>query len=66
MERAVVDPASARVRAAAARRRVETDLSFQSRMANVERIYDQLMETCGRGEHSRAAAVREAELSSRG
>ncbi len=37
------DPAGARARAESARRRVETDLSFETRMRTVEGIYDELM-----------------------
>lgn len=40
---ALSDPAAARTRADAARRRVEGDLSFARRVARVEAIYEQLM-----------------------
>jgi glycosyltransferase involved in cell wall biosynthesis len=40
---ALDDPAAARTRAAAARQRVETDLSFETRTRKVEAIYDELM-----------------------
>jgi glycosyltransferase involved in cell wall biosynthesis len=40
----LVDPVAARQRAQAARRRVEGELSFQSRMRRVEAIYEQLVE----------------------
>jgi len=36
------DPESARARAAAARRRIETDLSFETRTRRLEAIYDEL------------------------
>jgi glycosyltransferase involved in cell wall biosynthesis len=41
--RVVDDSAGARARVAAARRRVETDLSFDGRTRSLERIYDELM-----------------------
>jgi glycosyltransferase involved in cell wall biosynthesis len=40
----LADPAAARARAVAGRRRVEGDLSFQARMRRVEGIYEQLVE----------------------
>lgn len=40
---ALADPATARMRAAAARRRVEGELSFASRMARVEAMYEALV-----------------------
>jgi hypothetical protein len=43
MTAALRDAAGARTRAEAARRRVETDLSFARRMARVEAIYEQLI-----------------------
>lgn len=43
IRRLVADPTTARSLADAARRRVETDLSFGTRMARVEAIYDALM-----------------------
>ena len=55
---AVVDhPASARARAAAARRRVETDLSFDARTRRVEAIYEELMRAPG----GRATTVQSGE-----
>jgi len=42
IRQAIGDPDAARRRAAAARRRVETDLSFEHRMRTVERIYEEL------------------------
>jgi glycosyltransferase involved in cell wall biosynthesis len=41
--RVLDDPSGARERALSARRRVETDLSFESRMRAVEAIYDELV-----------------------
>lgn len=43
------DPARARHLAAAARQRVETELAFATRVAKVERIYEQLMAEAGKG-----------------
>ncbi len=43
------DPEPARARAAAARRRVETDLSFDARTRQLERIYLELAQTRRRG-----------------
>jgi glycosyltransferase involved in cell wall biosynthesis len=43
IDRALRDPSSAARRAAAARGRVETDLSFSARMAAVESVYSELM-----------------------
>jgi len=40
---ALADPAASRARATAARRRIESELSFQARTRAVERIYDELM-----------------------
>jgi glycosyltransferase involved in cell wall biosynthesis len=55
----VDDPASARLRAAAARRRIETELSFENRTRRVEAVYEDLMrERAGRSRRSRASAVR--------
>ena len=45
IEAVLRDPDAAAVRAAAGRRRVETDLSFGARMAAVERVYTELLET---------------------
>jgi glycosyltransferase involved in cell wall biosynthesis len=42
IRQALADPASSRVRADAARRRVEGELSFATRMQKVEAIYDEL------------------------
>jgi glycosyltransferase involved in cell wall biosynthesis len=42
MARVLSDPAAAAQRAAAARRRVETDLSFDERMRKIDRIYAEL------------------------
>jgi glycosyltransferase involved in cell wall biosynthesis len=44
----IADPAAARQRATNARRRVETDLSFDTRMEKVERIYEELIATARR------------------
>jgi glycosyltransferase involved in cell wall biosynthesis len=43
MERVLLEPEAARRRSASARRRVETELSFDSRMHRVEDIYRELM-----------------------
>ncbi|HXT70275.1 MAG TPA: glycosyltransferase [Vicinamibacterales bacterium] len=43
IERTLQDPAGSAARVAAARRRVETDLSFAERMRKVERVYDELV-----------------------
>jgi glycosyltransferase involved in cell wall biosynthesis len=45
VERCLRDPHEARLRAIRARRRVETDLSFRTRMRRVERVYEELMAT---------------------
>ena len=50
IETALGDPVGARTRADAARRRVETDLSFEARTRKLERVYDDLMR--GRGVHA--------------
>jgi glycosyltransferase involved in cell wall biosynthesis len=42
IERALADPAAARQRAVAARRRVETDLSFDTRTRRLEQIYREM------------------------
>jgi len=42
MERVTADPDGARTRAAAARRRIETELSFDARTRKLERVYEQL------------------------
>lgn len=61
MSRALADPAAARTRATAARRRVEGELSFETRMRTVEAIYESLAaERRGRAGSSRpAGAARE-------
>ncbi len=56
---AVNDPVAGSRRAAAARKRVETDLSFDARMRKVERIYDELGETFPRSGAGRRADARE-------
>jgi glycosyltransferase involved in cell wall biosynthesis len=43
IERALADPAGTAARAAAARRRIETDLSFDARTRRLEAIYEELM-----------------------
>lgn len=43
IERILSDPDGARQRALAARRLVETDLSFDRRMAKIDRVYEELM-----------------------
>ncbi len=43
IERAIDDPAASQARAAAARTRVENELSFERRMQKVEAIYDELV-----------------------
>jgi glycosyltransferase involved in cell wall biosynthesis len=55
---ALDDPAARAARAAAARARVETDLSFDTRMARVESIYVDLMaqRSAGRSTPSRVTA----------
>jgi glycosyltransferase involved in cell wall biosynthesis len=47
LERLLADPASAAARAAAARRRVETELSFERRIRRIEDLYDDLMTQAG-------------------
>jgi glycosyltransferase involved in cell wall biosynthesis len=44
IEDVLADPTTARARAVAARRRIETDLSFETRTRRLEAIYDQLAE----------------------
>jgi glycosyltransferase involved in cell wall biosynthesis len=56
---ALNDPAAAGRRAAAARKRVETDLSFEARMRKVERIYDELADTMLRPGAGRRAGAHE-------
>ena len=53
IEQVLADPSGANARAAAGRRRVEGELSFATRLARVEQIYDELSE--GRGGRSKAA-----------
>lgn len=45
IERTLLDPGGSAVRTSAARRRVETDLSFAERMRKVERVYEELVES---------------------
>jgi glycosyltransferase involved in cell wall biosynthesis len=52
--RTLADPAATALRTASARRRVETELSFETRMATIEAIYDDLARKRRRAE---AAAV---------
>lgn len=47
LERVLADPAAAASRAAAARRRVEGDLSFERRIRRIEDIYDDLIQQAG-------------------
>jgi glycosyltransferase involved in cell wall biosynthesis len=55
---ALADRPAAAARAAAARRRVETDLSFETRMAAVEAIYTELFEQRAAANPARAVAAR--------
>jgi glycosyltransferase involved in cell wall biosynthesis len=55
IDRLLSEPDAARAFAAAARRRVETDLSFEARMAAVEAVYVELLQR-----HDPAAATRQA------
>ena len=59
MKQAVADPGAMHARAASARRRVETDLSFKTRMDRVESIYIDLFEG-----HARPARTRTVEARS--
>jgi glycosyltransferase involved in cell wall biosynthesis len=52
------DPDAARTRATSARRRVETDLSFDARMAAVEAIYVELFQQRSASNTTRLAAAR--------
>ena len=52
------DPDAARARAASARRRVETDLSFEARMNAVEAIYVELFKARSGAKTSRLATAR--------
>jgi glycosyltransferase involved in cell wall biosynthesis len=54
--RALADPEAARRRAVAARRRVETELSFDARTRRLEGIYEELM-AARRPRGSRAAVA---------
>ena len=58
IRRALDDPGSARGRAAAARRRVETDLSFDARMRKVEQVYQDLVAERQRGAAASALPAR--------
>jgi glycosyltransferase involved in cell wall biosynthesis len=48
MMRVLADPAAAADRVRAARKRVETDLSFERRMAKIDRIYEELIDARSR------------------
>jgi glycosyltransferase involved in cell wall biosynthesis len=50
LDKALTDRAAAATRVAAARRKVETDLSFDRRMRRVEEVYVNLMTAAGRTE----------------
>jgi 2-deoxystreptamine N-acetyl-D-glucosaminyltransferase/2-deoxystreptamine glucosyltransferase len=54
IDEALTDRATSGLRARAARRRVETDLSFETRMATVEQIYTELRD---RGRDASGGAV---------
>jgi glycosyltransferase involved in cell wall biosynthesis len=58
IEAVLGDSAAAASRVAAARRRVETDLSFDARMATVEAIYEELHAGRRRGHGAQALAAR--------
>jgi glycosyltransferase involved in cell wall biosynthesis len=58
IESVLRDPDAARARAASARRRVETDLSFEARMAAVEAIYVELFQRRSGANTARLAAAR--------
>jgi len=58
LETVLRDPDSARSRARAARRRVETDLSFATRMSAVEAIYVELFQQRSAANTTRLAAAR--------
>lgn len=61
IDRCLTDFSSAHTRAVAARRRVEAELSFERRMARVERIYDEMadgMPASRRGTHRGPASQR--------
>lgn len=50
IERILLDPRSARLRAIAARQRIERELSFQARMTAIEALYDRLASTQSAGD----------------
>jgi glycosyltransferase involved in cell wall biosynthesis len=52
------DPGAARARVSSARRRVETDLSFETRMGAVEAIYDELFQRRSGANTTRLATAR--------
>jgi glycosyltransferase involved in cell wall biosynthesis len=54
---AIRNAAATSDRAAAARRRIETDLSFETRLRKVEAIYDRLAETAGLAEHNASQRI---------
>jgi len=58
IESVLRDPDAARTRASAARRRVETDLSFETRMGAVEAIYVELFQRRSGANATRLAAAR--------
>jgi glycosyltransferase involved in cell wall biosynthesis len=58
IESALRDPDAARVRATSARRRVETDLSFEARMSAVEAIYVELFQNRSGANTARLATAR--------
>lgn len=55
IERVLADPAGARQRVAAARARVEGDLSFDTRMRRLEAIYDELADELRAGQSPRGS-----------
>jgi glycosyltransferase involved in cell wall biosynthesis len=58
IESVLRDPEAARARAASARRRVETDLSFEARMTAVEAIYVELFQRRSSANAARLATAR--------
>jgi glycosyltransferase involved in cell wall biosynthesis len=58
LEALLRDPEAARARAASARRRVETDLSFETRMSAVEAIYVELFQRRSGANSTRLATAR--------
>lgn len=58
IETVLRDPDAARARAASARRRVETDLSFETRMSTVEAIYVELFQRRSGANSTRLATAR--------